>query len=264
MTIQEQFTSTLEPVLTPARRQDLGHEVARQLREAILQGRFAPGQRLREVEIAADLQVSRGPVREALTQLEHEGLVVIRQNRGATVARLSQADADEVRTLRFALERLAVQQAVRKASEEDLDAMERSITAFAGMLSQEASVQSIAEFEIDFHDRLYRAARHERLYKCWSSIRSQVLIFLLSRNADYPIIRDVLVQRHAAILNALRDRDEAAAIAVVETHVRGLSGLPYSDVQGSAHPFAQIASAPGESGAWEDSHDAQLFSAGDA
>src|SRR5947207_7179212 len=72
-------------------------------REAILRGDFAPGERLREVEIAARHDVSRGPVREALLQLEQEGLVILRRNRGAVVARMSRADLEEVYSLRLAL-----------------------------------------------------------------------------------------------------------------------------------------------------------------
>ena len=86
-----------------------------QLRAAILSGQCAPGEHLREVEIADRYDVSRGPVREALLQLEREGLVLLRRNRGAVVARLSRADLEEVYSLRLALERLAVAQAARMA-----------------------------------------------------------------------------------------------------------------------------------------------------
>src|SRR5512147_2302861 len=95
-------------LLEPAKSNGLFQEVADRLREAILQGRFRPGERLREAELATMLEVSRGPVREALTRLEHEGLVTTRRNRGATVSRLSKEDEEEVRSLRLTLERLAV------------------------------------------------------------------------------------------------------------------------------------------------------------
>src|SRR6202048_2636796 len=102
----------------------LAHSIRSRLREAILKGDFAPGEHVREVEIAARYEVSRGPVREALAQLEQEGLVLLRRNRGAVVARLSRADLEEVYSLRLALERLAVARAAQYGTEADFGVMD--------------------------------------------------------------------------------------------------------------------------------------------
>jgi DNA-binding GntR family transcriptional regulator len=208
-------------LLEPARNNGLFQEVADRLRDAILQGRFRPGERLREVELSAMLEVSRGPVREALAKLEHEGLVITRRNRGATVARLSAEDEEEVRSLRLAIERLAVQLVVRHATDADLDALQREVEHLNSIFAQQSTVQAIADFEIRFHDLLYRAARHQRLYTSWLGLRSQVHILLLSRNVDTPGIRNVVIDRHMALLGALRSRDELVAIAATEEHVFG-------------------------------------------
>jgi DNA-binding GntR family transcriptional regulator len=213
-------------LLEPAKSNGLFQEVADRLREAILQGRFRPGERLRESELAAMLEVSRGPVREALARLEHEGLVITRRNRGATVARLSKEDEEEVRNLRLALERLAAQLAVRHATDEDLDALRDEIERVRTGFGQRTTVQEIADFEIRFHDALYRIARHKRLYKAWLDLRSQIYILLLSRNVDRPGIRDVVIDRHTALLNAIRSRDALAAIAAIEEHVFGFMSPP--------------------------------------
>ena len=213
--------------LAPARQNDLYQEVANRLREAILQGRFTPGERLREAELAAMLEVSRGPVREALAQLEHEGLVITQRNRGASVARLSPEDAEEVKTLRLALERLAVQLAVCRCDEKDLAEMQGEIEQLRSAMSPRTTVQEIAEFEIRFHDRLYQAARHKRLYQAWSALRAQVHVMLLSRNVDEPGIRDVVIHRHAALLDALRARDNALAVARIEDHIFGFTRDAY-------------------------------------
>ena len=102
----------------------LAKSIRVRLREAILKGNFAPGAHLPEVEIAARYKVSRGPVREALAQLEQEGLVLLRRNRGAVVARLSRADLEEVYSLRLSLERLAVARAVRYGTDADFSELE--------------------------------------------------------------------------------------------------------------------------------------------
>lgn len=212
--------------LAPARQKDLHQEVADRLREAILQGRFAPGERLREAELAALLEVSRGPVREALALLEHEGLVITQRNRGAAVARLSAADEEEVRTLRLALERLAVQLVIRRASDQDLARLDAEIDRLREDMAERATVPGIAEFEIRFHDRLYRQSGHERLYRSWEALRSQVHTLFLSRNVERPQIREVVIERHAALVAALRSRDERAALAAIEAHVFGYASPP--------------------------------------
>src|SRR3954451_14400347 len=109
--------------LSPTVKRSLADDVVDRLRDAIFHGSFKPGEALREEQLAAMLDVSRGPVREALVQLEREGLVLVRRHRGATVARLSRGDLEEVYSLRLALERLAIQRAARLATERDFVAM---------------------------------------------------------------------------------------------------------------------------------------------
>src|SRR5258708_7155625 len=110
-------------ILTPAHKRTLAEAVTEQLRNAIIQGHFAPGQLLSEDQLARPLGVSRGPIRDALIQLEREGLVSSQSNRRTVVASLSRRDLDEVYSLRLALERLAVQYAVHNALPEDFATM---------------------------------------------------------------------------------------------------------------------------------------------
>src|SRR5689334_9971359 len=136
------------PPLTPAVKRSLADDVVDRLRDAILHGSFKPGEPLREEQLAAMLDVSRGPVREALVQLEREGLVLMRRHRGATVARLSRGDLEEVYSLRLALERLATQRAVQYAAEEDFKAMEEVLEAFDIVLSRSPSEKEVAELDV--------------------------------------------------------------------------------------------------------------------
>jgi len=220
--VKQQKRSPSQAIAALQGRNSLSVGVAGRLREAIMSGRFPPGERLREIPLATMLGVSRGPVREALLRLQDEGLVVTERHRGSTVARLSDQDEVEVRSLRLALERLAVQRAVRTASEPDLRALEALIIRLKTAFTSTLSTQKIAAFEIEFHDRIYRMARHARLYRCWANLRSQIYIVHLSRNVDRPGMRRYSIARHQALLNALRARDEAAALRLVEEHVRGL------------------------------------------
>jgi len=214
-------TSTAPLPLTPAVKRSLADDVIERLRDAILHGGFKPGEPLREEQLAAMLDVSRGPIREALVQLEREGLVLVRRHRGATVARLSRADVEDVYSLRLALERLAVQRAVHHATDQDFLAMEAVLEAFDVALSRGPSEKEVAELDVRFHDLIYQAARHQRLYDCWANLKSQIYIFLLSRNVADPDFREITVKAHAALLEAIRTRDEARATTEIEDHLRG-------------------------------------------
>jgi DNA-binding GntR family transcriptional regulator len=209
------------PPLTPAVKRSLADDVVDRLRDAIFHGSYKPGEPLREEQLAAMLDVSRGPVREALVQLEREGLVIVRRHRGATVARLSRTDLDEVYSLRLALERLAMQRAARNATERDFVALEAVLADFDIALARGPSEKEIAELDVRFHDLIYQAARHQRLYDSWDNLKSQIYIFLLSRNVANPDFREVTVKSHADLLEALQSRDGARATTEIEAHLRG-------------------------------------------
>jgi DNA-binding GntR family transcriptional regulator len=207
--------------LTPTVKRSLADDVVDRLRAAIFHGSFKPGEALREEQLAAMLDVSRGPVREALVQLEREGLVLVRRHRGATVARLSRGDLEDVYSLRLVLERLAIQRATHYATDQDFAAMEAVLAAFDVALSRGPSEKEVAELDVRFHDLIYQAARHQRLYDCWANLKSQIYIFLLSRNVLDPDFREITVKSHAALLAAIRTRDEARATTEIEDHLRG-------------------------------------------
>ena len=217
----ESLGGMVPTTLTPPLKRSLADDIVDRLRSAILNGTFKPGQPLREEQLAASLDVSRGPVREALVQLEREGLVIVRRHRGATVARLSRADVEEVYSLRQALERLAMRQAVQHATEEDFAAMEGVLDEFRAAFARGPTEQVIADLDVRFHDLIYQAAHHQRLYDCWANLRAQIYIFLLSRNVANPDFRIVTVQSHSDLLDVLRSRDEARAVQEIEAHLLG-------------------------------------------
>lgn len=203
--------------VAPARRRGLAEEVADRIRAAVFAGSYAPGAQLREVELSQALDVSRGPVREALLRLEREGLVRSAWHRGTTVTALSLRDVAELDSLRGALERLAVQQVVAHASEEDLAAIEQ----VAERMERAEDEHTMVRCDIAFHDAVYAAARHGRLREAWEAIRSQVHLFLLTRIGvsaeDY---LSHIPGEHRELAAALRARDAEAALELFATHRR--------------------------------------------
>lgn len=189
------------------------------LRQAIAQGRFAPGEHLREADLADAMQVSRGPIREALTQLEREGLVVLRRHRGAQVVELSRVDVEEVYTLRMALERLAVRRAAELARDEHFAEMD-GVLAQMTELDADYDSKRAASLDVAFHDIIYRAADHARLYRAWQQIRSQVYVFLYSRSVAIHDFNDIAFE-HGELRDLLARRDADAAVRTIEGHLDG-------------------------------------------
>ncbi|TRO67701.1 MULTISPECIES: GntR family transcriptional regulator [unclassified Streptomyces] len=203
--------------VAPARRRGLADEVADRIREAIFSGAYAPGAQLREVELSAAMDVSRGPVREALRLLEREGLVHCAWHRGTTVTTLSADDVAELDSLRGALEELAVRQVIAHASDEDLAAIAKSAEVMEGA----ADVHEMVRRDIEFHDAVFAAAGHRRLADAWEAVRCQVHLFLLTRitHSTEGYLTSVPAE-HRELVVALRTRDTEASLALFAAHRR--------------------------------------------
>ena len=210
----------LTTILAPPPKRSLADEVLERLRDAILRNELVRGQHLREQEIAESMNVSRGPVREALNQLEREGLVIRRRKRSAVVAWLSRADLEEIYTLRNSIEQLAVTYACRNATSSHLEAMQAIVDTMSSAEESGTTEEESADLDLRFHDILYQSSQHERLIALWSRLRPQCYLLLLNRNAANPDFKKKTARGHQEILDVLRERNEDAARATIEHHVR--------------------------------------------
>jgi DNA-binding GntR family transcriptional regulator len=207
-------------VLTPTAPVHLADTVTERLRRTIVEGHFSPGDRLREEQLAEALDVSRGPIREALRDLEREGLVVRRRNRGAIVASLSRADVEEVYSLRLAIEPLVCAWGAQNASEQDWLEMESVIAGYSELATTATTPHEAADADLRFHDVVYRAAGHRRVQRLWQDLRPQVYIFLLARKyVGTREFRDIMIAKHESILSAIKARDAEAARSTAMQHV---------------------------------------------
>jgi DNA-binding GntR family transcriptional regulator len=200
-------------------RRSLSDDVVDRLRSAIIRGEFEPDQRLSEAALAEAFGVSRGPIREALTQLEREGLLKVERHRGARVTRLSQADIDEIYSLRTAMERLAIERAARLADDDDFAAMEAVVEELK-MAVAAADARRTVELDVAFHDLVYRAARHSRLYLAWSTLRPQIETFLHTRSTDTQDYFAKALHEHVALLEIIRSREPKRAVKMIDDHLR--------------------------------------------
>lgn len=210
--------------LSPAQRKSLSDEVLDRLRQAIVRGRLRPGHHLGESTLAEAFGVSRGPVREALSQLQQEGLVVLERHKAARVTRISMEDVEELYELRVDLEKLAVKRAARLMSVGELEEMGSVVVAYGEAVEGDA-VEEAVDLDMQFHDSIFRGARHNRLYGCWSNLlRSQIHAFVLSCSLVDPGYMVPCVPEHAEIRDALESRDRDLAVDLIEHHLSSAHG----------------------------------------
>jgi DNA-binding GntR family transcriptional regulator len=194
----------------------LSHYAANFIREAILQGTLQPRERLVEARLAKQLNLSRGPIRDALKVLEREGLIVILPRRGAFVGHLEKPDVWEIASLRAVVEGLAAR---ILAERKDAPAMERLETVLREMaaVGDENPVR-FASLDLRFHELLIEATGHRRLLKVWTDLRSRIWMFIRETRLGRLRPAGSTIEIHQAILNAIRAGDASEAERVARSH----------------------------------------------
>lgn len=194
----------------------VGKEVVNSLRDAIVSGRIGLGAHLAESDLAAQMAVSRIPVREALRQLEQEGLVVRHLNRGCFVTNFSENDIQEVFSLRSQLEGMAFEWAIPNLGDNDLLILDGIVEAQSQAI-QEKDYDKLARLDMQFHEMICLKANHQRLLKAWyeQHAQCQILLNLRFRTLadDTP---DTVIEDHRAILRALQAGDAPLAISLTQ------------------------------------------------
>jgi len=192
-------------------------QVVEIIRRAILRGEFKPGDRIVEADIAKHLGISRGPIREAMRQLEQESLVTYHPHKGCFVTTLSAQDAWEIYTLRAELEAFSLQMSGGRVGEESLIIME----SLAGKMVERAEandVESMVGIDLEFHSLICRASGHKRLYQTWSSLNSHIwALFFTVTNAKVVNLVEA-ARRHFDIVQALRTGEKERACESVREH----------------------------------------------
>ena len=188
--------------------------VADGIRLAILRGQLAPGQMLNQEELAKQFGLSRAPVREALRQLEAEGLVISYPHRGTVVARLSADDIEEVFLIRTTLETVVLKVAVPKLNDMDL----RKAEAVLEQTDSDPNPAHSAELNWAFHESLYMPAAMPRMLNIVKTLHNHALRYHLVGFVALDFKTQSQVG-HRQILEACRNRDQVAAVAALSRHL---------------------------------------------
>lgn len=204
---------------TVERGQSLGAQIANVLRKRIVRGQIAPGERITEEALAEEFRVSRGPVRDALTQLSFEKLVQIQRPRGVFVVGLTSDDVDQLYSLRGALEQLALSRAVRVEDEARWQAMARAVQRMLDA-AEAGDHPAFVTADLDFHSQIYALADHPRLEGAWRQYLptfSALLEVTINHDAD---LRDSAAD-HVALMEVMRSGDADEAANVLTAHLDG-------------------------------------------
>ena len=192
-------------------------QVFDKIRSDILNGKYKRGEELVESSIGKELGISRTPVREAIRQLELEGLVQLVPNKGAFVTGISEKDVRDIYLIRARLEGLAARMAAKNITPELLDAMEETVVLSEYHAKQE-HYEQVCEMDSKFHKLLYKASGSRILEHTLTDFHQYV-----QRVRMASIMKKRRMEQsndeHDAILTAIREHDEEKAELVATRHI---------------------------------------------
>lgn len=203
--------------ISPMVRESTASYIARELRSAIMYGRLKPGTQLGEATLAAQLKVSRGPLREAMQRLLQEGILRSELNRGLFVVELDDADVRDVYFSRAAVERAAVRAILDRGSDEAvkrLDGVLEDMSAAAGR----ADLPALSDADLAFHDALVDEAASPRLRRMHQTllVETRMCMAELERTYTDPAMS---VAEHREIVDALRSGDRERIDRAITAHM---------------------------------------------
>lgn len=192
-------------------------EIANTIRDRILRGEYEIGERIKESQIAEELRVSRTPVREAIKQLETEGLIESIPNRGSFCMGFSRQDIEDIYAVRTAVEVLAVKWTVNKITDEEIKNLQNEYDLME-FYSKKKDGKKVMEINKKFHEIIYNASRSRFLIQILKSYQEYVqqtrkVTVYCSDNLD------VILKEHGEILQAIKERNENKAADKILIHL---------------------------------------------
>lgn len=210
----------MRPIQAP---RPLADDAADRIRDEILSGRLSRGERLVEARIAAELHVSRGPVREAFNLLRAEGLLEEEPRRGTYVVSLSPDDVRELYDLRAAVEARAAKLVARSHSERGLEELRSRIDALASAAAT-GDVQAVSRADLEFHEAVARLSGNARLLAVFQR-SAPLLKTLIALDEHLYASLDDIADEHRPLLEAIEQGDSEAASRRFEAHVERAGAL---------------------------------------
>lgn len=201
-----------------ARLASLPDQLYDRLRKDIISGDLQPGAKLVELEIAAQMGTSQGPVREALQRLERDGLVERRARSATFVTSISTGEMFELFSIRSLIETFAIRRAAQTVTPEQCgelgDLIEKMVEAGAAR-----DINPLAEYDMQFHQRIVEWSGSANFLRTWTTLSNQIQRFIVQTHpGHYPDYIEIGT-RHQPILDALRQHDAEAAALILQEHI---------------------------------------------
>ena len=198
----------------------LSDKVFHKLQEDILSGKYAVDEELKEKTIGDELGVSRTPVREALRQLELQGLVTITPNKGAHVTGFSKEDLNDIYEIRSVMEGLCAKWAAKKATPEQIEELEEVILLSEFHLHKKGSgqIEQMSEMDGKFHKILYEASNSRILEHVLTDFHKYVQL-ARTMSIEAPERAEKSIEEHREILEAIKAKDAAKAEQLANEHI---------------------------------------------
>ncbi|MDF2685076.1 MAG: transcriptional regulator, GntR family [Clostridia bacterium] len=193
-------------------------KVFKEIEKAILDGSFQPGDSLTEMKLSTELGVSRTPVREALRQLELEGLVKSVPNKGVVVVGISEKDIDDIYTIRICIESLAAKWAAVNITDEELKSM-RDVVELQEFYVNKGDALQVWQLDTRFHEIIYESSRSRPLRQTLSQFHNYIQkpreISMKSAGRS-----KTAVEEHRKLYEALQAHDADKAEIYTAEHIR--------------------------------------------
>ena len=194
-----------------------GQQIVEFLRTAIIAGHYEPGERLVETVLASELGTSRGPVREALRQLENEGLVVSLPYRGAVVLGVSDEEVQEVLIpIRLTVERYSFAKALGLMTEDDFGELAKQVWLME-QAAAAADLTKSVEADLRFHDVVISASGQTHTLQIWRSIWPRIRAYFYRYGRSSSLQQ--MAEDHRLLLAAMQTRDTEPVLDLLERHI---------------------------------------------
>lgn len=194
----------------------LAYRVYEMVKDRILSGELPPGTRLKDDELARTFGVSNTPVREAMGELEKDGLIETIPYRGRFVKKMSIEETREVYDVRMALEALAARLAVKRIAESQLEEMEKALEKYV-IAFETDDITAGLEADLAFHDLIVQASGNSTLLRVVSDLANRIQV--LRQVDEGKMRREQSLEDHEGILQALKERDGEKAEVQVCRHI---------------------------------------------
>lgn len=192
--------------------------VADHVRRAIMTGQLHPGDRLIEQSLAAEMHMSRGPVRDALRQLEQEGLVQLYRNRGAVVSTLGLREAYEFYLVRGHLEGLAIRLARDYMQQGDIDHLQQIVDQMALLRGSQEDWLTATGLDLAFHSRIVSCSQNQSLIQTYASLNVKINALFMTVKQYLPLRLTMMPIRHQKLIDVFQAGDWWRAEPVVTDH----------------------------------------------